>query len=340
MIESTIELLYLSMKLYQIQAEDLNLADQFVQKSQFGGLMQMSFWGDFKSRLGAQVFRLGVMDEDTLVGYAQLFKYSLSDEASFFYLPEGPVLDYENPNAQEIFELFLVGIDEFVDFGPKKFSSHLRFQPKLKVVPDYFSLFKQSPLNPEPVHTLMVDLNPSEKELLASMKPKCRYNIRLAERHGVEVKIDNSKTAAEIFYDLHAQTFQRNNETPLPQNYFDELFRTIEEKKVGDIFVAQYQGQVLATAFVLYYGKTAVYFHGGSSSEHKEVMASYALHWSIMKNAKERGYQYYDFRGLTDDTQHSWAGFSNFKRKFGGREVKYINAYDLVYEENLYSRYC
>jgi lipid II:glycine glycyltransferase (peptidoglycan interpeptide bridge formation enzyme) len=107
------------------------------------------------------------------------------------------------------------------------------------------------------------------------------------------------------------------------------------------IFFAEYSGKRLAAALVVYFGRWATYFFGGSLSLYRRVMAPYLLHFEIMRQAKARGCEWYDFWGvaLKDKPDHPWQDISVFKRKFGGVDVNLVPPLDYVYAAAAYERY-
>ena len=109
----------------------------------------------------------------------------------------------------------------------------------------------------------------------------------------------------------------------------------------GAIFFAEYQGMRLATALVVYFGRRATYFYGGSLARYRRVMAPCLLHFEIMRRAKARGLEWYDLWGVApeDEPEHPWANISAFKRKFGGVEVHLVPTLDLVYDQAAYDEY-
>src|SRR5258706_26851 len=126
-----------------------------------------------------------------------------------------------------------------------------------------------------------------------------------------------------------------------PPSYFRNLVSGLSAVQKVSIFFAEYQGRRLATALVVYFGRRATYFFGGSLSLHRRVMAPYLLHFEIMRRAKALGCEWYDFWGIApkDQPDHSWQDISAFKRKFGGVEVNLVPALDYVYDAAAYERY-
>jgi lipid II:glycine glycyltransferase (peptidoglycan interpeptide bridge formation enzyme) len=125
-------------------------------------------------------------------------------------------------------------------------------------------------------------------------------------------------------------------------DYFDCLSTIIPTIAEGAIYFASYQGHILSTAIVIYYGKTATFLYGASAENDKNCMAPYLMQWRIIEDAQQAGYTTYDLYSLSPGdgtTHHPWDGFSEFKRKFGGTEINYTGAYDFVYNEDVYKRY-
>ena len=123
-----------------------------------------------------------------------------------------------------------------------------------------------------------------------------------------------------------------------PAEYYRKMFENIS----GDIlklYVAEYEGKVIAVNLVVFYGETCIYLHGASDDNFRNVMAPYALHWAIIKRAKECGLKYYDLWGISDDQKSGWVGITRFKRGFGGGDVFAPGTFDLPVRRFWYSVY-
>ena len=146
--------------------------------------------------------------------------------------------------------------------------------------------------------TVLVDLAPSEEDVINSFRQKTRYNIRLAERKGVAVEAvpANDENLATM-YGLMAVTAKRAGVFLRDKTYFYDFWRGHAEANCGQLFFARYEGQVVAGAFITHLGKKALYKDGGSGREHANVQAPYALQWGIMKWLKEHGVTEYDLHG-------------------------------------------
>ena len=187
----------------------------------------------------------------------------------------------------------------------------------------------------QPEHTLVINLAKSEEEILAQMKQKGRYNIKIAEKNNILVRktrnIDN-------FYDLYGRTGKRHKITFRNKNYFQALLDNLEPKGYGELFEAygQVEGKetVLASAICTFYKGKAIYLFGASSDEHKNLMAPYKLQWEMIREAMRRQCTTYDFFGIApeDKPNHPWAGVTRFKKQFGGEEIEIHGSYDKVFK--------
>jgi len=184
--------------------------------------------------------------------------------------------------------------------------------------------------------TVIVDLRPSEDDIIDSFKQKTRYNIRLAERKGVTVEAVELTPANEAkMLELMRATQARGGFFMRDDAYVTGLWREYAAAGQGQLFFASFEGQVLAGAFVLHAGAKGLYKDGGSVREHTDLQPPYALHWFIMRWLKQRGVTEYDLHGtpsaeLADDPKHPLAGLAKFKTGFNPDSViDYVGVYDL-----------
>jgi lipid II:glycine glycyltransferase (peptidoglycan interpeptide bridge formation enzyme) len=188
-----------------------------------------------------------------------------------------------------------------------------------------------------PKATRVLDLTKTEEELLAEMKPKTRYNIRLAEKKGVTVKRLNNE---DILFEMLEATAQKGTGySPHEKSYYTKLMQDLAKNDAASIFVAEYEGEFLAAIMMTKFGKVATYLHGGQGEVHKNLMAPYLCQWVAIKTAKEAGCELYDFWGVSenDDPTDPWAGISRFKEGFGGQKVIFPGSFDLVIQPFWYS---
>jgi lipid II:glycine glycyltransferase (peptidoglycan interpeptide bridge formation enzyme) len=199
----------------------------------------------------------------------------------------------------------------------------------------------------------LLDLSKSEDDLLKAMHEKTRYNIRLAGRKALRLAISNQQPAIshdnfENFWRLMRETAKRDGIRLHPKTYYQKMGEVLSGANSNVKYLIsniQYQKEWLAAGVFIGFGDTFTYVHGGSSSEHRELMAPYLMHWEAIKFAKNAGYRYYDFGGVNpedatnQDFRPKWAGITRFKRGFGGFIQSYAGAYDLPFNKTGYKLY-
>ena len=306
--------------------------------------MQSSWWVDFRNTCGFQNFGVTLRDGKDIVGGAVVLKFMHSEDSCFYYIQDGPVLPSNELVAEEVFRVILDEIEERCESEPCTVS-HLRIEPRWVRLPDFVSGFQSVPpladYYLEARDTRCIDLRPSEAAILAQMKPKGRYNIGVARRHGVRVIEDTSPQGLSDFQSIYEETAARQGTAAKPPDYFETLLSLSSPSHHGSIFFAECLGVRLATALVVYFGPRATYFFGGSRDIRRDVMAPYLLHFEIMGKAKALGHQWYDLWGIAppNEPDHPWRNFTAFKAKFGGEEVHLVRTLDYVYNPAAYDRY-
>ena len=187
-------------------------------------------------------------------------------------------------------------------------------------------------------NTVLSDLSAGEEALLAGMKQKTRYNIRLAGRRGVEVTPSDDFNA---FYDLYAETSARDGFLIRPRDYYLRVMSRLQGNDLGQLLLARVSGEIVAGLFLFRFGPTAWYFYGASSSKGRRNMPTYLLQWEAMRWARRRGCTTYDWWGAPDDLVESdpmW-GVYRFKEGFGGRFTRWIGAWDYAPNAMMYRAY-
>lgn len=317
--------------------------DRFVEATPDAGFMQSSPWSQFRARSGGAHFAVTLKDGDAIVGGAVVGKWTYEPGRCFYYVQEGPVLPADEATAAEVFDAVLESVERHRQVEDATVS-HLRIEPRWQSVPDFVRGFRPPPFHDpfrEPRETLCIDLRPGEAEILAQMKPKGRYNIRVARKHGVVVVRDNSYQGSIDFMRIQRCTADRKGIRPMPPNYFREMLSELLSRGQATLYFAEYRGRRLATALVVTFGRRATYFFGGSLVRHRRVMAPYLLHYEIMGSAKAAGCEWYDLWGVSPPGQadDGWQQISEFKRKFGGVEVQLVPTLDYVFDATAYEQF-
>lgn len=188
--------------------------------------------------------------------------------------------------------------------------------------------------------TYLIDLHKSEEELLSRMHPKTRYNIRLAAKKGVTVKVGHTEQMLEDFLTLFHETEQRQRFFNHPDKYYKTLFSIFLKHKSVQLVIGYYEGKPLAAMMLLFNGDTMFYPYGGSTQEYKEKMAFYLVMWEAIRFGKKNGYRYFDMWNCLlpeeETSTHPWYGFHRFKKGFNGELIRFCGAYDLVLQPVFY----
>src|SRR6478672_174588 len=319
-----------SLIIRELEFSEGQLWDLMLKANPNSCFMQAWTWADFKELEGYQTFRYGLWDSQELVGGCIFYFYPHPSKANLLVAPGGPILS--SSSAEFGMQLLM---EQATSLVQKLGAIALRIEPLWTQKPAYLQGFVRASADLLPSETLLIDLRPNEAEILAAMKPKGRYNLRLSWRYGVKTEFTTDSQAIPQFYDLFWETVKRQEFFGEPYGFFINLCQTLFSVNMAEIGLATWQGETLAAILVVYWGNRATYLYGGRSLEHPEVMAAYALHWAAMQQAKKLGCTVYDFYGFTRDRDHSYAKFSQFKRQFGGIPVTTIGAQNYCFYDQL-----
>lgn len=287
-------------------------------------LLQSSLWQAFQEKNGKMTLRgefgLGVVERLPLVG-------------PYLYLPRGPVVT----SANFKFQISTVA-EEILRISKGLNAGWVRVEPEDEAAVEALrSAFGAERVvralhSVQPQEILVMDITPSEPELLAQMKGKTRYNVRLAEKHGVTVRFSRDEADMERFIQLIHATTGRKAIRPHPEEYYRNFFRAFAPAECV-LALAEHAGTVRAANLLVFHDGAAYYLHGGSSDRDRHLMAPYLLQWECIREAKRRGATVYDLGGInTRDEQSAWAGITRFKQGLAPatQPVTFPGAYDIV----------
>jgi len=335
--------LYAYMNLIELLSADKENYNRFVAESPSGSFLQSWEWGEWQEALGRKIFRYWILDDiGERTASIQLIKIPLPFGRYYLYSPYGPVVDGD-------YELRITNYEFLLQELQKRFadSIFIRIEPKGKTAirNPQSAIVKSN--NIQPAKTLLIDLSKSEEQLLAEMHHKTRYNIKVAQKHGVEIKDEFEISVgyglfASEAVELIANTAARQGFKGYGADYYNKLIDFFAVKNRVDlklhIYKAIYQNQILASAIMVDFGKIRTFLFGGSAEENKNVMAPYLLHWQAMLSARAQKMAVYDFWG-TETSSGNVPGFVRFKLGFGGTEQSYAGAYDYIISKPWYRCY-
>jgi len=319
--------------------------DSFVAPHPQGHILQTPAWAELKCAFGWTATRIGIKEKGNVVAGAQiLFRALPLGIATIAYIPKGPIVNWENESLVKFLFEAIDSVCKSTNAVFIKIESSV-ISDQLSVIPNYQLLITSKPIQPQ--RTLVIDLRPTEDEILAAMKQKTRYNIRLAEKKGVTVSPSDD---LDTFNKLMQITGERDQFGVHSSAYYRKVYELFRPLNRAQIFTAYYNDQPLATLMLFMLGERAWYFYGGSSNEERNRMPTYLLQWEAMRWAKARGATHYDLWGVPDEDEETleanfetrddglW-GVYRFKRGFGGKLIREPDAWDRVYSPMMYKLY-
>jgi len=368
-----------------IEIKDKDQWNTLVAGRKHAQFLQSWEWGEFHRKMGRKVWRIGVdtkqrecepvfadsydlsrrakadkakheltrkkVPDGSLLNSmaAQIIKYDLPFGQSYLYCPRGGAVEIF---FKKIKKLAREEKSMFVRFEPSCDANDLKMGRRVKSV--------------QPENEWMLDVGKDKEELLAGMHSKTRYNIMLAKKKNVKVRVANDNKDFEKFWELISNTYNRKQLRTHTKEYYRGILGIGETpinanvntnqrewggggdggkfQKEGNqnadvkLWVAEYGGKIIAANMVSYFGDTVTYMHGGADYESRSLMATYLLQWETIQDAMKKKYKYYNFGGVETE-KGKWQGITRFKKGFGGFEVNYGGTYEVVLRKIWYNMY-
>jgi lipid II:glycine glycyltransferase (peptidoglycan interpeptide bridge formation enzyme) len=325
-----------------------------------GHLLQSWEWGQLKEKFGWQADHLIWSEENTSpLAAAQVLRRGfplpgVKDRIVIWYCPRGPALNWTDQRLRKIV------LNDLSTLAIQSGSISLKIDPALPLgygMPDE-SEQEDNPVGQAVVseliasgwhasteqiqfrNTLTLDLSISEDDLLASMKQKTRYNIRLAHRHGVGIR-HGSLEDFDLLYKMYAETSIRDKFVIRKSAYYHDAWGSFINAGLAQPLIATVEDEPVAALIVYRFGDTATFMYGMSRQIHRKKMPNHLLQWEAIRWAKQQGCTTYDFWGAPDhlDPKDPMWGVYRFKRGFGSRLVRTIGAWDRPIRPVLYFLY-
>ena len=333
-------------------------------KAKYGWVPYYAVWTeDGKWKVESNVNSLSTF-HSPIVAAALILKRTILNRGfaarlSVLYAPKGPLMDWTNePLRQRV-------LDDLQSFAKKQGAIFLKLDPDVVLgrgVP--VSVDEVTENSGQAVrsdlrrrgwvessdqiqfrNTVMVDLSASEEEILMRMKQKTRYNVRLAEKKGVTIRV-GSADDLPMLYKMYAETSVRDGFVIRDEEYYMTVWKLFMQEAVSGQpsaapFIAEVDGEAVAAIFLFVFAGRGYYVYGMSRDKHREKMPTYLLQWAAMKHAKAHGCLTYDLWGAPDvfDESDSMWGVYRFKEGLGGDVVRTLGAYDFAPSKFWYSMY-
>lgn len=313
--------------------------------------MQTIQWAEIKDEVGWKAYPLAWREDGGCVTAAALLLIrairlmKVGPRVAVAYIPRGPMLDWSNePLRAQVFA-------DIKAFAKKQGCLFLKIDPELRMgtgVPGRVDAW-DDPLGEQILtemktsgwhfstsqiqfrNTALLDLNGNEEDWLKRMKQKTRYNLRLAQKYGINVRVA-TEFELPLIYRMYAETSVRDGFVIRSEAYYENLWLKFMQAGMMSPLVAEYEGQMIAGLMLFYFSKSAWYLHGMSTGLYREKMPNYLLQWEAMRLAKSHGCEIYDLWGAPDvfDGEDSMSGVFRFKEGLGAKVLRTCGAWDYV----------
>lgn len=313
--------------------------DGFLAKTSGGHHVQTSLWAQVKALLGWRAARVVVTRGEQIVAGAQLLIRPLALGRAIGYVPKGPLFASGDPVLARLV------IEELHRAAEAHRVQYLVIQPPNngeafgRQLPRWG--FRPSSIEVVPTATVRVDLTKDLDEILAQMKSKTRYNVRLGQRKGITVR-EGTQRDLSVFYRLLVATGQRQQFSPESEEFYFKMWRVLSLHGYIKLFLTEYDGEAVSGLLAVPFGDTVIYKRGAWSGRHGNRRPNEVMHWTAIQWAKTQGYHYYDFEGiapkaarailedrpLSDSLRQTT---TRFKLQFGGQVTLFPGAYDYIH---------
>ena len=292
--------------------------------------LQSADWATFQEKLGRTVW------QRSGPGWSYMATLESGTGNTRLYTPYGPVATDTSALKAAIADLRALGAEQKVDF--------IRIEPTLPLEPRELAALGGTPVayqQLQPAHTRIIDLAPSADELLAHMSQNSRNITRNYHKKGVVLHTSSDPKDITILTDLLAGVAHRNGIRPHSDAYFALQADTLMPRGSATLYYATLQDTPIAAALVYDSNTTRSYAHAAADDTYRKLSAGTAIVGQLILDAKQKGLKEVDLYGIapTDDPTHPWAGFTKFKKSFGGRDVSFVGAWDVPLHPLRYRMY-
>lgn len=295
---------------------------QALQKYPEANFLQSPVWGRVNELVGHKV-----IIEETAAYWCQMIVKD-AKRGRYLEVPGGPLVNWRD--REQVADVFL----KIKAIARQEKCAFVRLRPQLRVTEidqlDGLGL-RRAPMHLHAEHTVMLDLTQSEDDLLKEMRRQTRYEVRQADKLGIQVEWGNTEAIFQEFHAVQAETAVRRHFVP------PNLKMLMAEReafgKNARIYVAKSEaGAPVAYGLILIEGDEAEYFEAASTELNFKLPGAYALQWQVIRDLKALGIKRYNLWGIAPpgQTKHRYAKVTTFKRGFGGEIVEYVPAQDLV----------
>jgi peptidoglycan pentaglycine glycine transferase (the first glycine) len=323
-------------------------------------LLQSWEWGELKVKYGWRAERwIWAREDSKPTAAAQILSRALDlpglgSGLEILYCPRGPVLDWSDEAIRRSVLADLAAMAEqrgavsikidphvILGYGIPGESDVEDITSGQSIIEDLLEAgWRESAEQIQFRNTLILDIRNSEEALLADMKQKTRYNIRLARRRGVDIKPGGMEDL-DLLYQMYAETSLRDGFVIRKPEYYQDAWGAFIHAGLAQPFIATVEEHPVAALIAFRFGEVATFLYGMSRAAHREKMPNHLLQWETIRWAVELGCSMYDFWGAPDrlDPKDPMWGVYRFKRGFGAQLVRTIGAWDFPAQGTAYWLY-
>ena len=319
------------MKFTIVDATSRKKWDDFVTSFEEANFLQSWDFYEFHKSRGNDIVRRIAVDESGKIIGAYAGVVEKAKRGRHLAIAGGPILDWNNQKlVRDIFS-------DMKTQGEKYSCVFVRVRPQLERSNKAFSLFRDLGLKQAPTflsveYAAILDLHKSEEEIIKGMHRRIRYAVNNARNKGFTIEKSTDPKDIHQFYQIELETARRQEFVAFSEDYLTKQFAAFSKNGEAVLYTAKYEGQILAQNFMIFYGNEASYHYAVSTELGTKLSGSPILHVEAMRDARKRGIFRYNLWGIVgeDEKSHRFYGVSFFKRGFGGDELKYLPAHDLV----------
>lgn len=293
-------------------------------------IVQSHEWGEFKSEYGTPAIH---------VGDIQYTKHHIPLTGQFFgYCPK---VDPSKINFAALKKSLIENDCASVNFDvPNVIKGSKEEEEALKIFAEHGCTL--SPRDQFAKSNVLLDLTKSEEDLLADMHTKQRYNIKYAEKNGVTSRLAESQEDFDTFWKMFEETSVRQKYYIRPKSYYQKIWNMFKDTGMVYILIVEGKAEPLASWMLFKYEDVLYYPYGGSSEKHRNLFGSVYIGWQAILLGKKLGCKIFDMWGASenpDNQEDPWWGFTNFKLKYGGQHITYMDSYDFVVNSAVYKMF-
>ena len=298
---------------------------EIVKKFPEANLLQSPEYGRMNELIGDKV----ITSDFGGKGYALMIVRD-ARRGRYLEIPCGPLADWKN--IEELEKIF----EKIKQIAKKERCVFVRIRPQLRATEENLRILanlglRKSPMHLAAEHTVILNLEQNEANLLAEMRRQTRYEVRQAEKKGIRIEKSRSKEIFEEFHTVQLETAKRQGFVP------PNLETLLAEREAFGDKITIYSAETadkekIAYGLVIRSGKEADYYEAASTPLNRKMPGAYALLWRAILDAKAAGCSRFNLWGIAPANQpnHRYAGVTTFKTGFGGEIVEYVPAHDMV----------